>query len=90
MNINIDNEKCTGCSYCMITCPEEAITLDIKKNVYPIIDPEKCTKCGECIYTCPNNVFTSDIIEKRISKINKEFYDVIIIGAGIGGLLTAA
>ena len=89
MQIQINKEKCTGCSYCMLSCPEEAIFLDIKENTVPVIDKQLCTQCGECVYLCPNNVFSSEG-GKTHSTIKNEDYDIVIIGAGIGGLMTAA
>lgn len=73
----------------MISCPEEAISLDIGKRIVPVIDKNHCTQCGECIYVCPNNVFSSDRISPQTDEL-KNAYDFIIIGAGIGGLMTAA
>ena len=89
MAIQINKDKCTGCSYCMISCPENAISLNIDKRVAPVIDKKQCTQCGECIYVCPNNVFSSDKISLQNVDLKKS-YDFIIIGAGIGGLMTAA
>jgi len=39
------------CRLCLITCRENAITLD--QGNAPIIDREKCVNCGECILVCP-------------------------------------
>lgn len=87
MSIQINRERCTGCSYCYISCPSNAIQLEIQEKVYPIIDPSKCTSCGECLYTCPNNVFESPELETPSVPL-KDSYDAIIIGGGIGGLMT--
>jgi len=89
ISISIDESRCTGCSYCVIGCPYDAISLEIEERAWPRIDASKCTECGECISICPNNVF--DSLELRPGPVPLEDrYDAVIIGAGIGGLLTAA
>ncbi|NVM01205.1 MAG: 4Fe-4S binding protein [Candidatus Helarchaeota archaeon] len=47
--IQIDNAKCCGCSYCVLTCPKDAIT-----SYYNAEVNEKCTSCGICVHNCPN------------------------------------
>lgn len=89
MPIAIEKARCTGCSYCVITCPTEAITLEIEAKVWPRIDANRCTECGACIYVCPNNVFAAPALEPPPVELD-ERYDAVIVGAGIGGLMTAA
>jgi len=89
MTISIEKARCTGCSYCVIICPAEAITLEIEAETWPRIDASRCTECGECIYACPNNVFSAPALEPPPVELD-DHYDVVIIGAGIGGLMTAA
>jgi phytoene dehydrogenase-like protein/NAD-dependent dihydropyrimidine dehydrogenase PreA subunit len=89
MAIEIDKSRCSGCSYCMLGCPSKAIKMDIGKDALPIIDAELCTECGDCLYLCPNNVFSAAWLEAKPAEL-EDRYDAIIIGAGIGGLMTAA
>jgi phytoene dehydrogenase-like protein/NAD-dependent dihydropyrimidine dehydrogenase PreA subunit len=89
VTIEIDSPRCTGCSYCVIGCPTNAISLDIQVRTEPVIDPVVCIECGECLYLCPNNVFSAPALEAPPVEISKD-YDVIVIGSGIGGLMTAA
>lgn len=89
MTIQIASEHCTGCSYCVVTCPAEAIRLDIAVSAAPRIDDNLCTRCSECLYTCPNNVFSDPTLDTAPVELDKE-YDALVIGAGIGGLMTAA
>jgi benzoyl-CoA 2,3-dioxygenase component A len=49
--IEIDQEQCSGCNYCTISCGQEALVYD---NYQIIVDPEKCELCGACMYYCPN------------------------------------
>lgn len=87
--IDILGANCTGCSYCVLGCPTEAISLQINQRAVPVIDSLICTECGECIYLCPNNVFSAPALEHPPLKVNDR-YDAVVIGAGIGGLMTAA
>ena len=43
MNIQVDQEKCTGCSICVTTCK-----LDVKR-----VGDRECVQCGACIGKCP-------------------------------------
>ena len=89
MTIAIERARCTGCSYCVITCPSAAITLEIGAEVWPHIDETRCTLCGECVYVCPNNVFSAPTLRPPQAEL-AERYDAVVVGAGIGGLMTAA
>jgi phytoene dehydrogenase-like protein/NAD-dependent dihydropyrimidine dehydrogenase PreA subunit len=89
MAIEIEKSRCSGCSYCMLGCPTKAIKIQIDKDVWPIIDADLCTECGECLYLCPNNVFSAPWLEAKPVEL-EDNYEVIVIGAGIGGLMTAA
>jgi len=89
MTISIAQTRCTGCSYCVLTCPTEAITLEIEADTRPRIDESCCTRCGECIYVCPNNVFSAPELVPPPVELDDR-YDVVIVGAGIGGLMAAA
>lgn len=40
---------CVGCSFCMMVCPEGAIS--VKGNAE--IDPEICNECRKCKIYCP-------------------------------------
>jgi phytoene dehydrogenase-like protein/NAD-dependent dihydropyrimidine dehydrogenase PreA subunit len=87
--IAVERERCTGCSYCVIACPEEAITLEIEADTWPRIDQGRCTRCGDCIYVCPNNVLAAPWLRPPAVPL-EDHYDVIVVGAGIGGLMAAA
>ncbi|MHA1380827.1 MAG: 4Fe-4S binding protein [Candidatus Helarchaeota archaeon] len=47
--IKIDESKCCGCSYCVLTCPVGALS-----SYYHAEVNDKCTDCGICICNCPN------------------------------------
>ena len=89
MKISVNKARCTGCSYCVVGCPEGAITLEIEAEPWPRIDEGRCTGCGECVHMCPNNVFSAPALaEPRVPLDDR--YDAVVVGAGIGGLMTAA
>ena len=89
MAIDIERSRCSGCSYCMLGCPTNAIKMEIGVDIWPTIDADLCTECGECLYLCPNNVFSAAWMEAKPTEL-KDHYEAIIVGAGIGGLMTAA
>lgn len=49
-----DENICTGCMACVNVCPEDAISIHIKKDgfEYPCIDRNKCIACNLCVNTC--------------------------------------
>ena len=52
LHINIDNQKCRRCSYCIQICPAKAIKLE--KDAVTIIN-HRCILCGSCITECPQH-----------------------------------
>ncbi|SCD21815.1 putative [FeFe] hydrogenase [Proteiniphilum saccharofermentans] len=49
-SIQIDPDRCTGCSHCMRVCSTQAIRI---MGGYARIQPERCVDCGECFRVCP-------------------------------------
>jgi NADH:ubiquinone oxidoreductase subunit F (NADH-binding)/(2Fe-2S) ferredoxin len=52
----IDDQKCTGCGSCVVTCPYGAIR-GAKKEAH-VIDPLACRKCGICLDGCKFEAIT--------------------------------
>jgi phytoene dehydrogenase-like protein len=79
-------ERCTGCAYCVLICPDEAIISDGRAEVLA----ERCTDCNLCYYACPNDCFLPDVPLKPYRPRLRQRYNAVVIGAGIGGLMVGA
>ena len=84
--MRIIGDCCTGCAYCLLSCPVEAIS---SQDGRCSIEQDLCTSCGECFWACPNGCIEDGEQLKPAADYGTD-YDVIIIGAGIGGLMAAA
>lgn len=65
-SVDLEKEKCNGCTICLRRCPTEAIR--IRDGKAKIIK-ERCIDCGECIRVCPyhaKKAFADDL--KSIDK----------------------
>ncbi len=86
----IDQENCSGCHACRVSCPVEAITF---RNDKYWIDPEKCISCGTCAEVCHNECI-SDPSQPAPQVTSHEKVvlecDVAVVGAGAAGLACAA
>jgi 2-oxoglutarate ferredoxin oxidoreductase subunit delta len=56
--IEIDSSLCKGCTFCIIACPKEILSLDEKFNksgYYPakVLKADRCTGCALCAEVCP-------------------------------------
>lgn len=53
--IDGDESECCGCQSCMLSCPTNAIHMEIDEKgfSYPVINEEKCIDCGKCKKRCP-------------------------------------
>ncbi len=84
--MEVDRDRCTGCGYCLLTCTADAIESD----GWATIDEEECTLCGLCPSVCLTDAFSADPTVEEPKREYESDYDVLIIGSGIGGLMTAA
>ncbi|MBN2723827.1 MAG: 4Fe-4S binding protein [Deltaproteobacteria bacterium] len=46
----VETSRCRGCSFCVDSCPENAISMRAFKA---IVDETLCTGCGKCVNSCP-------------------------------------
>ncbi len=72
-SVNLDKDKCRGCTNCIKRCPTEAIR--VRKGKAQIIK-ERCIDCGECIRVCP--YFAKKAITDSPERINDYKYKVVI------------
>jgi len=50
-SVQLDSNKCTGCTTCLRHCPTEAIRI---RDGRAVINQGRCIDCGECIRVCPH------------------------------------
>lgn len=51
--IEVDHDKCSGCSICMQACVVSAIVMQAKKPVMLPPGRNECIFCGCCVAICP-------------------------------------
>lgn len=55
-DIEVDNEKCTGCGECVDVCLEEVYEL---QDIEPIpVNPHECSGCEICVEVCEQEAIT--------------------------------
>lgn len=65
-SIQIDIQKCIGCSHCMRVCSTQAIRI---VDGHALIQPERCIDCGECYRVCPQRaIYVKDDGLKSVVK----------------------
>ncbi|MCK6624859.1 MAG: FAD-dependent oxidoreductase [Anaerolineae bacterium] len=86
--MQLNKEHCTGCGYCVLVCPYDALT----SNGWAELIPANCTNCNLCVYACPSDCFTPEpeFPLKPYRPRVKDEYDVVVIGSGLGGLMAGA
>lgn len=72
--MNVDLEKCIGCTRCVKDC----IVSDIEMvNGKAHIKNETCIKCGHCIAVCPKDAVSTDEYNMdEVKEYNKESFDI--------------
>jgi phytoene dehydrogenase-like protein len=69
----------------VLICPHAALVTD----GWARLVIERCTECNRCYYTCPNDCFVPEATLELHRRRVAPRYDVIVIGAGLGGLMAA-
>lgn len=59
--VEVKQERCKGCYYCVESCPKKALNISEKKNGkgYTCVewDENLCVACGTCFEVCPDFVY---------------------------------
>jgi len=88
----IHKELCDVCGACAAVCKHSAITI---REFETVIDTTLCKDCGVCERVCPAQaisragVATYTPYKTAPSALPPEIYDVVVIGAGPAGCVTA-
>ena len=72
-SVELNADKCCGCTNCLKRCPTEAIRVHGGKAR---ILPERCIDCGECIRICPHHAKSA--YSTKIEEIGNFKYTVAI------------
>jgi quinol-cytochrome oxidoreductase complex cytochrome b subunit len=78
----VNAEKCTGCTFCAIDCPYQAITMAIRppedqtsyKEVAVVMD-ERCVECGICVGSCPFDAI--DLPQQTAEQYSQQIEELI-------------
>jgi digeranylgeranylglycerophospholipid reductase len=84
--ITVDRNRCAYCGGCVSVCPVEALTLAETR----VVVDESCIDCGDCVLACPMGALRLE--EKAFAQTGgplQSRYDVVVVGAGPGGAMTA-
>lgn len=69
MVVSIDEEMCSGCKLCVVTCPYEAREFDEEKNIVKI-NEALCMGCGSCVAACPSGASQQkNLVERQIARM---------------------
>ncbi|MGI6048276.1 MAG: [Fe-Fe] hydrogenase large subunit C-terminal domain-containing protein [Petrimonas sp.] len=72
--IQIDTNKCIGCSHCMQVCPTQAIRII---DGHADIMPERCVDCGECYRVCPMRAIC--VKDDGLSFVSGDAYRIALV-----------
>jgi heterodisulfide reductase subunit A len=64
MIVAIDEEMCSGCKLCVVTCPYEAREFDEEKTIVKI-NEALCMGCGSCVAACPSGASQQKNLEEQ-------------------------
>lgn len=85
--------NCSGCTACMNSCPNDAISMvaDSEGFKYPEVDETKCLDCGLCLKVCPFHKDYNKGKKPQIPTVYAAKYkdDSVRLSSSSGGMFTA-
>ena len=66
IRVSIDNDKCTGCAFCVTDCQRKDLQI---KNSKAVPMHKNCFYCGHCVAICPRNAVRLHGLDDEIIKI---------------------
>ncbi|OJV86064.1 MAG: hypothetical protein BGO34_19365 [Bacteroidia bacterium 44-10] len=73
-SIQIDPDRCIGCSHCMRVCSTRAIRI---VDGYAQIQPARCVDCGECFRVCPQRAIYAK--DDGLATLPPENYKIALV-----------
>ena len=75
--VEISDERCKGCSYCVVFCPTNALAMGGRLNMKgyhlpELVNPEKCNGCDMCGLFCPDFAIFGINFKKAKKKENEK------------------
>lgn len=52
-HVQVDNDKCTGCEFCVKACPADVLVVENKLSKMHEDSINECMGCGDCSAICP-------------------------------------
>lgn len=84
-SVQLDKDKCHGCTNCIKMCPTQAIRV---RNGKAKIITNRCIDCGECIRVCPYHA--KNAITDSFDKLNDYKYTVALPAPTLYGQFSEA
>lgn len=56
LEIVIDRDKCSGCAYCVLSCPQNVLDFDYDTRKAFVSELKECIVCRNCEEQCPKKV----------------------------------
>ena len=87
--LELDKNKCYGCTACYNICPKQAIVMeeDEKGFLYPKVIKEKCINCGLCENLCFKK--QDEVLEETVCYAVKNKDDLVKSKSSSGGAFSA-
>ncbi len=74
--IHLTEDRCKGCSYCVVFCPAHALAMGGRLNLKgyhlpELVDPEKCNGCDRCGLFCPDFAIFGERLKQKKNTENE-------------------